>query len=199
MTTDEKIAALRKKVGITQEQMADILGISRQSVSRWEIDMAFPETEKLIKLSKLLNCSIDYLLNTGAEKKEKDDFCPSIYQVYEFFQECGYFFLATSNESIPSQRPMGMMYSDEKFLYIATDRRKNLFSEVKNNANVSIASYNLRTRRWARINGTAEEEVSITIYREMIDRFPILKQKCADEEEMYFVILRISVKEIEMS
>ena len=57
-----------------------------------------------------------YLLNISAEKKEEDEFCPSIYKAYEFFQECGYFFLATSNEGVPSQRPMGMMYSDEKFL-----------------------------------------------------------------------------------
>lgn len=39
-----------------------MLKLSRQSVSRWEIGVAFPETEKLIKLSKILECSIDILL-----------------------------------------------------------------------------------------------------------------------------------------
>ena len=63
MRTGEKIAFLRKKKGFTQEQMAEILEVSRQSVSRWEIDAAFPETEKLIKLSRLLECSVDFLLN----------------------------------------------------------------------------------------------------------------------------------------
>ena len=63
MTTGEKIAALRKKNGITQEQLAEILKVSRQSVSRWEMDIAFPETEKLIKLSRLLGCSIDFLFD----------------------------------------------------------------------------------------------------------------------------------------
>ena len=62
MTTGEKIAALRKKKNLTQEQLAEILNVTRQSVSRWEMDVAFPETEKLIKLSRLLDCSIDYLL-----------------------------------------------------------------------------------------------------------------------------------------
>ena len=63
MTTGEKLAALRKRKGITQERLSEILGVSRQSVSRWEMDAAFPETEKLIKLSKLLECSVDFLLN----------------------------------------------------------------------------------------------------------------------------------------
>lgn len=53
MTTGEKIAMLRKRKNITQEQLAEILGVSRQSVSRWEMDQAFPETEKLIRLSGL--------------------------------------------------------------------------------------------------------------------------------------------------
>ena len=60
MTTGEKLAALRKKKDLTQEQLSEILKVSRQSVSRWEMDAAFPETEKLIKLSKLLECSIDF-------------------------------------------------------------------------------------------------------------------------------------------
>lgn len=46
MTTGEKIAALRKSKGITQEELAEMLKISRQSVSRWEMDAVFPETEK---------------------------------------------------------------------------------------------------------------------------------------------------------
>ncbi len=63
MTTGEKIAALRKKGGMTQEELAEVLNVSRQSVSRWEMDIAFPETDKLIKLSKIFAVSIDYLLN----------------------------------------------------------------------------------------------------------------------------------------
>ena len=63
MTTGEKLATLRKRKGITQEQLAEILQVSRQSVSRWEMDAAFPETEKLVKLGKLLGCSIDFLLD----------------------------------------------------------------------------------------------------------------------------------------
>ena len=59
MTTGEKLALLREKKGITQEKLSEILNVSRQSVSRWETDISFPETDKLIKLSKLFECSTD--------------------------------------------------------------------------------------------------------------------------------------------
>ena len=198
MTTGEIIAFLRKKIGITQEQMAEILGVSRQSVSRWEIDMAFPETEKLIKLSKLLRCSIDYLLNDQASLPQESDTKLSIRTAYEFIRDCGYFFLATTSDSKPNQRPMGMIYCDEEFLYIATDKRKKLFSEILENPNVSLASYNLHTRKWIRVSARAVKETSITVYQEMVEMFPGLKQKYIGEEEVFFVILKLCVDAIEM-
>ena len=69
MNTGEKIALLRKRKELTQEQLAEILGVSRQSVSRWEMNMAFPEVEKCIRLSRLLECSIDFLLNENDEEE----------------------------------------------------------------------------------------------------------------------------------
>lgn len=200
MTTGEKIAFLRKKVDLTQEQMAEILGVSRQSVSRWEIDMAFPETDKLIKLSKLLHCSIDYLLNTeGNLPEEKTDPDLSIVEAYEFIRACGYFFLATSSENQPNQRPMGMIYYNGKSLYIATDKRKKLFNEVEKNPLISIASYDISNRKWLRICGRAEEESSITIYKEMEEVFPRLKQKYIGDEEYFCVILKINVDSVEIN
>ncbi|MFA6851853.1 MAG: helix-turn-helix transcriptional regulator [Bacilli bacterium] len=67
MTTGQKITELRKKSNITQEQLADLLSVSRQSVSKWESDIAYPETEKLISLSKIFKCSVDFLLKEEAE------------------------------------------------------------------------------------------------------------------------------------
>ncbi len=71
MTLGEKIAKQRKELNYTQEQLADILGVSRQSVSKWESDIAYPETDKLIELGKLFDCSMDYLLKE--EVTEKSD------------------------------------------------------------------------------------------------------------------------------
>ena len=62
MTLGDKLARLRKENNFTQEQLAELLGVSRQAISKWESNSAYPETEKLIRLGKLYNCSMDYLL-----------------------------------------------------------------------------------------------------------------------------------------
>lgn len=67
MTLGDKLTALRKENQYTQEQLADLLGVSRQSVSKWESNLAYPETEKLIKLGELYRCSMDYLLKDEQE------------------------------------------------------------------------------------------------------------------------------------
>ena len=69
MTLGEKIAKHRKENNYTQEQLAQLLGVSRQSISKWESDIAFPETDKLIKLGKLFDCSMDYLLKDDITEK----------------------------------------------------------------------------------------------------------------------------------
>ena len=62
MTTGDKIFGYRKKAGFTQEELADRLGVSRQAVSKWEQDAAFPETDKVLELCKLFSVSGDELL-----------------------------------------------------------------------------------------------------------------------------------------
>ncbi|MGN0820021.1 MAG: helix-turn-helix domain-containing protein [Christensenellaceae bacterium] len=71
MTLGEKLTKLRKENNYTQEQLAYVLGVSRQSVSKWESDIAYPETDKLLKLGKLYNCSMDYLLDQNTQTTEK--------------------------------------------------------------------------------------------------------------------------------
>ena len=69
MTLGEKIARQRRELNYTQEQLADILGVSRQSISKWESDIAYPETDKLIERGKLFDCSMDYLLKEEITEK----------------------------------------------------------------------------------------------------------------------------------
>ena len=64
----------RKQSGLSQEELAEKLGISRQSVSKWERAESCPDTDNLIELAKVYNVSIDELLNTNKEiKKETID------------------------------------------------------------------------------------------------------------------------------
>ncbi|MBO5153925.1 MAG: helix-turn-helix transcriptional regulator [Eubacterium sp.] len=62
MRLSEKIMDLRKKSGWSQEELADRLGISRQSVSKWETGESVPDIDKIIRMSELWNVSTDYLL-----------------------------------------------------------------------------------------------------------------------------------------
>ena len=70
MTVGEKITKLRKEQNLTQEQFAEILKVSRQSVSKWERNDAYPETEKLIRIGKIFDCSLDYLLKDELEQTD---------------------------------------------------------------------------------------------------------------------------------
>lgn len=79
MTLGEKIAKQRKELNYTQEQLADILGVSRQSISKWESDIAYPETEKLIELGKIFECSMDYLLKDEVAEKTGDSVSESYF------------------------------------------------------------------------------------------------------------------------
>lgn len=62
MKLSEKIVELRKMKGMTQEELAAICNVSRQSISRWEADIALPEMEKLLLLGDTFHVSMDVLL-----------------------------------------------------------------------------------------------------------------------------------------
>ncbi len=70
----ERFAQLRKKAGLSQEELAEKLGISRQAVSKWERAESSPDTDNLIALSKLYGLSLDELLLLNQpEKKEESE------------------------------------------------------------------------------------------------------------------------------
>ena len=72
MSIGEKITEARKLKNLTQEQLAELLGVTRQSISRWELNQAYPETEKILRLSDILGVSCDYLLKENVTRKDCD-------------------------------------------------------------------------------------------------------------------------------
>ena len=62
MKFEEKLISLRKKGAMSQEDLADRLGVSRQAISRWELGSTLPDAPNLLKLSDLFGVSVDYLL-----------------------------------------------------------------------------------------------------------------------------------------
>ena len=67
----EKLYKLRKNSGLSQEQLAEQLNVSRQAISKWESGTAVPESEKLITISNYFGVSVDYLLKDDEEDKAK--------------------------------------------------------------------------------------------------------------------------------
>lgn len=73
MTLGDKLSKLRKSKNYTQEQLGELLGVSRQAISKWESDIAYPEVSKLIQISELYDCSIDYLVKDSDNANEKSE------------------------------------------------------------------------------------------------------------------------------
>lgn len=88
MKFGDKLVELRKKNGYSQEELAEKLGVSRQSVSKWESNNTYPETDKIIQIANLFECSMDDLINDkitdieGSLRKNKN-----IYNVWDSLLE----------------------------------------------------------------------------------------------------------------
>lgn len=63
MAFGQKLQLVRKQNGMSQEELADKLSVSRQSVSKWELEESFPDTKNIVQLSKLFKVTTDCLLN----------------------------------------------------------------------------------------------------------------------------------------
>ena len=69
----ENLKQLRKENQLSQEELAEILDVSRQAVSKWEQGIGYPEVEKLLLLSSKLNISLDSLMATAITQKSNDE------------------------------------------------------------------------------------------------------------------------------
>ena len=68
MTLSEKLQNLRRAAGLSQEALAEQLGVTRQAVSKWETGEGKPDIDNLLPLAKLLHTTVDYLLDDSAEE-----------------------------------------------------------------------------------------------------------------------------------
>ena len=71
MSIAERILTLRKSKGMSQEQLAEAVGVSRQAVTKWESEQASPDPEKIITLSEVFGVTTDYLLKGVEPEKEE--------------------------------------------------------------------------------------------------------------------------------
>lgn len=64
--------AIRKEKNLSQEDLAELLGVSRQAISKWELGDGYPEVEKLLNIAGKLNVSLDTLMGTGISNSEEN-------------------------------------------------------------------------------------------------------------------------------
>ncbi len=100
MEFSEKLKELRKQKGLTQEQLAEAINISRTAISKWESGKGYPNIDALRHLAKTFNVSIDDLLSTNelammAEKSQKQEAIRTIGLLYGILDILGlsYFFI----------------------------------------------------------------------------------------------------------
>lgn len=75
MRFGEKLLALRKENKLSQEELASLILVSRQAISRWESGNSMPDAENIIQICKVFNVSTDYLLN---DEYESDSDIPAV-------------------------------------------------------------------------------------------------------------------------
>ena len=73
MNFGENLQNIRKKNHMSQEDLAELLGVSRQAVSKWELGEGYPEVDKLLILSQKLNVSLDSLLGNETSEPASDN------------------------------------------------------------------------------------------------------------------------------
>lgn len=73
MNLGEKIYKLRKEKGLSQEALAELVGTTRQAISKWENNQGYPETEKLLMISNVFEVSVDFLLKDEKTETEADE------------------------------------------------------------------------------------------------------------------------------
>ena len=85
MALGEKIKACRQGAGMSQEKVAELVGVSRQAVTKWEVNQSAPNTENLFKLAEIFGTTVDMLLASEDENKQSP--AEQIYYLYKMEEE----------------------------------------------------------------------------------------------------------------
>ena len=129
MTIDKKITILRKNNNLSQDDLAALLGISRQSLFKWEKGLAIPQTEKVIELSKIFKVSFDILIDDDVELTDLSDDGSKYYQS-KYLLTNGY--RGEANKELTSDiaykigRFLGWYYCNPKFNKYSFSKRPSL-------------------------------------------------------------------------
>ncbi|SCW49477.1 Transcriptional regulator, contains XRE-family HTH domain [Ruminococcaceae bacterium YRB3002] len=120
MIFSEKLQILRKNKGLTQEALADKLGVSRQAVAKWEAGQVYPDISNLIQISELMNVSVDYLVKDQdcavSIRKQQDT---DIDEIIDFRLEANVNTYAAFSNEVEPTRPGShdFRYENGRYMY----------------------------------------------------------------------------------
>lgn len=115
MTLGSKLQKLRKSRSLSQEAFAAIMNVSRQSVSKWELDQTYPEINKLIEIADFFNISLDELLRENTnETNSSENNCDKQIFSGEASEK-----LFSHMEDNVNGRTVNNLFFSKKLLYIA--------------------------------------------------------------------------------
>ena len=160
MTLAEKLKSMRKQAGLSQEQLAEKLGVSRQAVTKWETDAGIPDIENVMAISALFDISMDELLSNEKGAKKPTD----------------YLFESITEYDIDEPKRFDMKFGGaKKFVLSGCESEKihirlvsNTLSTLQNDFKVKIDDIRKRidvdvNRRNGVCEATAKEDVSIFV------------------------------------
>lgn len=130
MIFSEKLQLIRKNKGITQEGLADILGVSRQAVTKWEAGQAYPDIINLIHLSECFLVTVDYLVKDDECQKNKLPESAKHNEITGFLVRAKKKTYAGKGSESERTRPCShdLKYREGDFLYIDTYLGGEMFS-----------------------------------------------------------------------
>lgn len=135
MNLQEKILQLRKKAGLSQEALAERLGVSRQAISKWETGDATPELSKLVLLAKEFNVTTDWLLSEDDNIPEKSK-----------TSESGFVFIKRTIKKYSWLAGIYMMISGAVFAAFGWFMRCRLLNSFANIAGVHFMAFDTELR-----------------------------------------------------
>ena len=162
MTFAENLKMLRKQAGMSQEQLAEKLGVSRQAITKWETGVGIPDIENIMAISTLFNISIDDLLSNESGSKK--------------LPETEYLYESVTEYDIDESKRYDMKLGGAKRLVLVGDEGEkirvslgsNTFSALQNDFKVKIDDIRKRIdidikRRNGVTEATAKNEVDIFV------------------------------------
>lgn len=185
MTFAKKLKMIRKQAGMSQEKLAEKIGVSRQAITKWETDMGIPDIENIMAISNLFNISIDELLSNKIGMIKKSQF------LYESVTEYDIDHLKHYEMNLGGANKLVLSGYEGEKIYVRL--ASNTIATIQNDFKVKIDDIKKRIDvDVSRKNGMTE-----AIAKEAVTIFVQLPNQYIDEIELTVNAKNIEVQSLE--